>query len=46
MLLGVEVPAVAGFGNIITNIGKLENKGIELGLNYHDKYGEVTFNRL
>ncbi|MFA6084026.1 SusC/RagA family TonB-linked outer membrane protein [Mucilaginibacter sp.] len=44
MLLNVEVPAVAGFGNIITNIGKLQNKGVELGINYRDKYGVVTFN--
>lgn len=44
MLLNVEVPAVAGFGNMITNIGKLQNKGVELGVNYHDKYGGVTFN--
>ncbi|MBL4676607.1 MAG: TonB-dependent receptor [Mucilaginibacter sp.] len=44
MLLNVEIPAVAGFGNIITNIGKLQNKGVELGVNYRDKYGDVTFN--
>ncbi|MDB5000578.1 MAG: TonB-dependent receptor plug [Mucilaginibacter sp.] len=44
MLLNVEVPAVAGFGNIITNIGKLENKGIEFGINYRDKFGDVSFN--
>ncbi|MDB5063189.1 MAG: TonB-dependent receptor plug [Mucilaginibacter sp.] len=44
MLLNVEVPAVAGFGNIITNIGKLENKGVELGINYRDKFGDVSFN--
>jgi TonB-linked SusC/RagA family outer membrane protein len=42
MLLNVEVPAVAGFGNIITNIGRLENKGVELGINYRDKFGDVT----
>lgn len=42
MLLNVEIPAVAGFGNIITNIGKLENKGLELGVNYRDRYGDVT----
>ena len=42
MLLGVEIPAVAGFSNIITNIGKLQNKGVELGINYRDKYGAVT----
>jgi TonB-linked SusC/RagA family outer membrane protein len=53
MLLSVEVPAVAGFGNIITNVGKLENKGLEFGVNYRDKFGDVsistgfniTFNR-
>jgi len=44
MLLGVEIPAVAGFSNIITNIGKLQNKGLELGINYRDKYGAVTVN--
>lgn len=44
MLLNVEVPAVAGFGNLITNIGKLQNKGVELGMNYRDKYGDITFN--
>jgi TonB-linked SusC/RagA family outer membrane protein len=43
MLLNVEIPAVAGFGNVITNIGELENKGVELGLNYRDKFGEVSF---
>ena len=43
MLLNVEIPAVAGFGSVITNIGELENKGVELGLNYRDKFGEVSF---
>lgn len=42
MLLPVEVPAVAGFGSIITNIGKLQNKGLEFGINYRDQYGDVT----
>ncbi|HTN38898.1 MAG TPA: SusC/RagA family TonB-linked outer membrane protein, partial [Arachidicoccus sp.] len=44
MLLSVEVPAVAGFGNIITNIGKLQNKGFEFALNYRDHYGDVSVN--
>ncbi|SDL43508.1 SusC/RagA family TonB-linked outer membrane protein [Pedobacter antarcticus] len=44
MLLNVEVPAVAGFSNIITNIGKLQNKGVELGINYRDRFNQVTFN--
>ena len=53
MLLNVEVPAVAGFGSIITNIGELQNKGVEFGLNYRDKFGafslssgaNISFNR-
>lgn len=44
MLLNVEVPAVAGFGNIITNIGRLQNKGFEFALNYRDHYGQVSVN--
>jgi TonB-linked SusC/RagA family outer membrane protein len=44
MLLSQEIPAVAGFGNIITNLGKLQNKGVELGINYRDRYGDVSFN--
>src|SRR5690606_25127860 len=30
MLLPVEIPAISGFRNTFTNIGKVENKGIEL----------------
>lgn len=44
MLLEVEVPAVAGFNKIITNIGKLQNKGLEFGANYREKYGDLSFN--
>ncbi|KQM75265.1 SusC/RagA family TonB-linked outer membrane protein [Pedobacter sp. Leaf216] len=44
MLLNVEVPAVAGFGNIITNIGKLQNKGFEFATTYRDKFGDFTLN--
>ncbi|SEB06209.1 SusC/RagA family TonB-linked outer membrane protein [Pedobacter hartonius] len=43
MLLNVEVPAVSGFNSVITNIGKLQNKGWEFGLNYRDKFNGVTF---
>lgn len=44
MLLNVEVPAVAGFGNIITNIGKLQNKGLEFATAYRDKIGDFSIN--
>ena len=53
MLLSVEVPAASGFTNQITNTGKVQNKGVELGINYHDSFGEfklttgfnISFNR-
>lgn len=32
LLLNVPVPAVTGFSSIFTNIGKLENKGIEFNI--------------
>lgn len=43
MLLEVEVPAVTGFNKIITNIGELQNKGLEFGANYRDKYDDISF---
>ncbi|RYE16953.1 MAG: SusC/RagA family TonB-linked outer membrane protein, partial [Sphingobacteriales bacterium] len=41
MLLQVEVPVVAGFNSVISNVGKLQNKGFEFGINYRDNYGAV-----
>ncbi len=34
MLLPVNIPAITGFETTFTNIGKVENTGVELGLNY------------
>lgn len=34
MLLAVNIPVITGFQSTFTNIGKVENSGIELGLNY------------
>ncbi|MBM1106824.1 TonB-dependent receptor [Aurantibacter crassamenti] len=34
MLLPVNIPVITGFETTFTNIGKVENTGIELGLNY------------
>jgi TonB-linked SusC/RagA family outer membrane protein len=39
LLLDVPVPAVTGFTNVFKNIGKLENKGIELNFNSHNLSG-------
>lgn len=33
LLYSVNIPVITGFGNILTNIGQLNNKGIELSLN-------------
>jgi outer membrane receptor protein involved in Fe transport len=33
MLLNVPVPDITGFSTQLTNIGKMENKGVELNLN-------------
>jgi len=34
MLLAVNIPVITGFQSTFTNIGKVENTGFELGLNY------------
>lgn len=34
MLLAVSVPVITGFETTFTNIGKVENTGVELGLNF------------
>jgi TonB-linked SusC/RagA family outer membrane protein len=36
LLLDVPVPVVSGFTSVFKNIGKLENKGIELGITTHN----------
>ncbi|RFZ85284.1 SusC/RagA family TonB-linked outer membrane protein [Mucilaginibacter terrenus] len=33
LLLNAPIPQTSGFGNVFKNIGKLENKGIELAIN-------------
>lgn len=33
LLLNVELPTISGFSNTIKNIGKVENKGFEIGIN-------------
>ena len=53
MLLPLQVPATTGFGNALSNIGKVENKGFELGINYRENFGDfrvrtnfnIAFNR-
>lgn len=42
MLLSVEVPVISGFTRTISNIGKVENKGLELALDYQTHVGQVN----
>lgn len=46
LLLNVQVPAVVGFGtlNPLQNIGKVENKGIEVSLSTRNLVGSFTWN--
>lgn len=43
MLLPVSIPAVSGFTTSLDNIGKVENKGIELSVDYRSNFGPVNF---
>ncbi|WAC15431.1 TonB-dependent receptor [Dyadobacter pollutisoli] len=53
MLLPYSIPAVSGFTSTLKNLGKVQNKGIELAVQYRVKIGQVnlrtnaniTFNR-
>lgn len=45
VLLNVPIPGSAGsVSNPIVNAGTIRNSGVELGLNYADKIGELNFN--
>jgi TonB-dependent starch-binding outer membrane protein SusC len=44
MLTQIAIPRTAGTGAIpFTNIGEVQNKGIDLGLNFRDKLGELRY---
>lgn len=43
MLLNVSVPAATGYTNAFTNIGELQNKGIELTLNTRNVVGRFQW---
>lgn len=54
MLLPVSIPVISGFETIFTNIGKVENTGLEFGLGYQNKISDnlsiqgnfnISFNR-
>ncbi|WP_337040701.1 SusC/RagA family TonB-linked outer membrane protein [Emticicia sp. 17c] len=44
MLTQIAIPRTAGTGTIpFTNIGEVQNKGIDVGLNYRDKIGNFRY---
>ncbi len=53
MLLAVELPVISGFTQTQTNIGKMQNKGLELALDFRTQINQlnlrsnfnITFNR-
>ncbi|GAB6012924.1 SusC/RagA family TonB-linked outer membrane protein [Viscerimonas tarda] len=44
MLLNVPVPEFSGFSTVLKNIGKVENKGIEISLSNNNKWGDFVCN--
>ncbi|GEP96704.1 SusC/RagA family TonB-linked outer membrane protein [Chitinophaga cymbidii] len=44
MLLPIQLPAIAGFTTTWSNVGKVRNRGVELGIDYRTRIGEVGFN--
>jgi TonB-linked SusC/RagA family outer membrane protein len=42
MLLGYSIPAVSGFTTTLKNLGKVQNKGVELAISYRVKAGQVN----
>ena len=44
MLTQIAIPRTAGTGTIpYTNIGSIQNRGIDIGLNYRDKIGDFRY---
>ncbi|MFD1144452.1 SusC/RagA family TonB-linked outer membrane protein [Larkinella insperata] len=43
LLLAVQVPTLTGFSTAVKNIGKVENKGLELALNTRNLTGEFSW---
>ena len=43
MLLNVPIPAITGFTKTLTNIGELENQGMELSVNTRNIVGKFTW---
>lgn len=44
MLLAIQVPSHTGFTTALSNIGEVENKGVEFTVVYQDRFGELGVN--
>ncbi|MBL7734411.1 MAG: TonB-dependent receptor [Chitinophagaceae bacterium] len=44
LLLNVNIPSSTGFSSILENLGKMENKGVELTLNSRNLVGKFSWN--
>ncbi len=43
ILISVDAPYEFALGSYLDNVGKMRNQGVEIGVNYNDKFGQVTF---
>ena len=43
ILISVDAPYEFALGSYLDNVGKMRNQGVEIGINYNDKFGDVTF---
>lgn len=43
ILMSVDAPYEFALGSYTDNVGKMRNQGVELQLNYNDKFGDVNF---
>lgn len=41
ILISVDAPYEFALGSYLDNVGKMRNQGVEMSLNYNDKFGEV-----
>ena len=43
MLFNVPIPSVSGFTSVFTNLGKVQNRGLEFAADYRLKLGQANF---
>lgn len=44
ILMAVSTPVTYALSNYYANVGKVSNKGVELAVDYRDRFGKVEFN--